>query len=68
MPVSLSLEELAQALVALGCPEEKALLMAGQLDKRARQLAEAKGSSHEEALKHLLSLMKEGWAARERGF
>jgi cell division protein ZapA (FtsZ GTPase activity inhibitor) len=37
--------------------------MAAQLDKRARQLAEQKGRSHEEALAHLLALMKQGWAA-----
>ncbi len=59
--------ELAQVLTALGCPPEKSLEMAGQLDKRARQLAEQKGRSYEEALTHLLKLMKEGWAAKERG-
>ncbi len=41
--------------------------MAAQLDKRARQLAEAKGRSYEEALTHLLALMKQGWSAKERG-
>jgi hypothetical protein len=41
--------------------------MAEQLDKRARQLAEQKGRSYEDALAHLLSLMKQGWAAQERG-
>lgn len=59
--------ELAQVLVALGCPQEKSLEMASQLDKRARQLAEQKNRSYEEALTHLLQLMKEGWAAKERG-
>ena len=68
MSMSLTPEELAHALVALGCPEEKAPFMAEQLDKRARQLAEVKGTSQDDALKHLLGLMKEGWAARERGF
>lgn len=61
------LEILAQALVALGCPPEKSAEMAAQLDKRARQLAEAKGRSYEEALAHLLALMKQGWSAKERG-
>ncbi len=61
------LETLAQALVALGCPPEKSAEMAAQLDKRARQLAEAKGRSYEEALTHLLALMKQGWSAKERG-
>jgi hypothetical protein len=55
--------QLAAALVALGCPPEKSAEMAAQLDKRARQLAEAKGRSYEEALAHLLGLMKQGWAA-----
>jgi len=60
-------EELASVLVALGCPANNSLLMASQLDKRARQLAAEKGKSYEEALAHLLSLMKEGWAAKDRG-
>ena len=60
-------QELASVLVDLGCPAEKSLSMAGQLDKRARQLAEEKGKSYEQALAHLLSLMKQGWAAKERG-
>ena len=51
----------------MGCPAEKSLLMAGQLDKRARQLAAEKRKGYEEALAHLLSLMKQGWAAKERG-
>jgi hypothetical protein len=55
-------------LVALGCPAEKSIEMAEQLDKRARQLADAKGRSYEEALAHLLGLMKQGWAAKEKGF
>ena len=59
--------ELAQRLAALGCPREKTLAMAGQLDKRARQLAARKGRNYEEALTHLLELMKQGWAAREKG-
>lgn len=35
------------------------------LDKRARQLSEAKGCAYETALAHLLGLMRQGWAARE---
>ncbi len=61
-------QELASLLEALGCPAEKSLEMAGQLEKRARQLAEEKGKSYEQALTHLLALMKQGWAAKERGF
>ncbi len=60
-------QQLATLLVSLGCPAEKSAEMAAQLAKRARQLAEAKGRSYEEALTHLLSLMSQGWAARERG-
>jgi len=63
----LPLDQLAQALVALGCPAERAAEMAAQLDKRARQLAEQKGRSYDEALKHLLTLMRQGWAAKEKG-
>ncbi|HXP59966.1 MAG TPA: hypothetical protein VN829_05700 [Dongiaceae bacterium] len=59
--------ELAAALAAIGCPPEKTAAMAAQLDKRARQLAQKKGRTYEEALAHLLGLMRQGWAARERG-
>lgn len=38
--------------------------MAAQLDKRARQLAELKGRSYDEALAHLLGLLRQGWAAQ----
>ena len=60
-------EQLAAALVAVGCPPEKSAEMASQLDKRAHQLAEAKGRTYEEALAHLLKLMSQGWAAKEKG-
>jgi hypothetical protein len=63
----MQVEQLAQALVALGCPAEKSAGMAAQLDKRAQQLAMAKGRSYEEALTHLLELMRQGWAAKEEG-
>lgn len=61
------LSQLATALTALGCPREKAPEMAAQLDKRAKQLAAEKGRSYEDALTHLLELMRQGWAAKERG-
>ena len=51
----------------MGCPGDKAMEMAAQLDKRARQLAEQKGRSYEEALAHLLTLMRQGWAAKAQG-
>jgi hypothetical protein len=56
--------QLAQLLTAMGCPADKSPEMAAQLDKRARQLAEAKGRPYDEALVHLLNLMKQGWAAQ----
>jgi hypothetical protein len=58
--------ELASLLVKLGCPPEKSAEMASQLDKRAHQLAEQKGRSYDEALAHLLNLMKQGGAAKEK--
>ena len=61
--LAVEIAQLAQVLVALGCPAEKSADMAAQLDKRARQLAAEKGRDYEEALKHLLTLMKQGWAA-----
>jgi len=64
----MEISELAKSLTALGCPSEKSAEMAAQLDKRARQLAELKGRSYEEALAHLLALMKQGWSAKEKGF
>jgi hypothetical protein len=64
----MDLEQLASALTALGCPAEKSRDMAAQLDKRARQLSEQGKQSYDEAMTHLLGLMRQGWAARERGF
>jgi hypothetical protein len=60
------ISELAKVLTALGCPSEKSSAMAAQLDKRAKQLAVEKNRSYEEALKHLLTLMKQGWAAQQK--
>ena len=59
-------EQLASVLEQMGCPKEKSLEMAAQLDKRARQLAEQKGRSYEDALAHLLELMRQGWSAQQR--
>jgi len=60
-------DELAAWLVTLGCPREKSVEMAAQLEKRAAQLATQKDRTCEEALAHLLNLMKQGWAAKEKG-
>jgi uncharacterized Zn finger protein len=61
------ISELAGVLEALGCPKEKSAEMAAQLDKRARQLAAEKNRTYDEALEHLLKLMAQGWAAKEKG-
>ncbi len=60
----MKLEELAEVLIAIGCPREKSTEMAAQLDKRARQLSQQKGRSYEDAMTHLLELMNKGWAAQ----
>ena len=62
----MNLELLAKALESAGCPADKCAEMAAQLDKRARQLAEQKGRTYEDAMKHLLGLMAQGWAAKPR--
>lgn len=62
----MDLNELAAVLTALGCPSEKSAEMAAQLDKRARQLAEQRQRSYEDALEHLLTLMRQGWSAKEK--
>ena len=59
--------EIAKALVLLGCPAEKSAAMAAQLDKRAHQLAAEKNRSYADALKHLFTLMQQGWAAQQKG-
>ena len=60
----MDLAELAAVLVTLGCPQAKSGEMAAQLDRRARQLAEQKQRTYDEALAHLLDLMRQGWAAQ----
>jgi len=62
----MDLNELADSLVAMGCPRGKSAEMAAQLNKRAQQLAEQKGRSYDEALAHLLGLMRQGWAAKQK--
>lgn len=58
------LQALEAALRSMGCPPDRCGEMASQLDRRAAQLAEEKGKSHQEALVHLLGLMARGWAAQ----
>ncbi|HUB86269.1 MAG TPA: hypothetical protein VMB22_00140 [Verrucomicrobiae bacterium] len=59
----MEISELAKVLAALGCPAGKSAEMAAQLDRRAKQLAGQTGRTYDDALKHLLTLMKQGWAA-----
>jgi FtsZ-binding cell division protein ZapB len=59
----MEVEQLAEVLRALGCPPEKCAEMAAQLDRRAKQLAQQKQRTYDEALQHLLGLMRQGWAA-----
>jgi hypothetical protein len=65
--LKVNLSEIEAALIALGCPPEKSAEMARQLDKRASQLAEHKGCDYQQALEHLLVLMRQGWSAKEKG-
>ena len=60
--------ELAELLKTMGCPSEKSEEMALQLDKRAKQLSASENKTYEQALTHLLGLMRQGWAAKERGY
>ncbi|HWD93945.1 MAG TPA: hypothetical protein VG938_16565 [Verrucomicrobiae bacterium] len=63
----MEISELAAVLVALGCPQGKSGEMAAQLHKRAKQLSAEKNRSYDETLQHLLKLMAQGWAAKEKG-
>jgi hypothetical protein len=58
--------DLAKVLVTMGCPEAKAGEMAAQLAKRSGQLAIERNCTRDEATAHLLSLMRQGWAAKEQ--
>ena len=57
---------LEQALMQFGVPAEKAPEMAAQLDKRAHQLAAEGDRTHEQALFHLLKLMKTAHEERDQ--
>lgn len=58
--------DLAKLLTTMGCPEAKAGEMAAQLAKRSGQLAVERNIPREEATAHLLSLMRQGWAAKQQ--
>ena len=63
----MDLNELTALLHTLGCPLERSSEMAIHLDRRARQLAAQKGRTYDEAMAHLLGLMRQGWAAKDQG-
>ena len=63
----LALEAIEVILQNMGAPAEKSIEMAAQLDKRARQLAQLKSQPYHQSMAHLLHLMKQGWAAKEKG-
>ena len=60
------INDLAKLLATIGCPEAKAGEMAAQLAKRSEQLAKERNVPREEAMIHLLQLMRQGWAAKEQ--
>ena len=64
---SMTPQAIAALLMEMGCPAGKSLEMARQLDKRARQLAAQNRRTYDDALAHLLGVMKQGWAAKEKG-
>ena len=57
---------LEKALQQFGGPAGKAPTMAAQLDKRAQQLAVAEDHTYEQALMHLLQLMKTAHEERDQ--
>lgn len=59
-------DQLASALIQIGCPAQKSNEMAAQLIRRASQLAKTTGRAETEAMRHLLGLMRQGWAAQNK--
>jgi hypothetical protein len=60
-------EELIHFLGTIGVPSDNCTTMAEQLEKRATQLSEKRNQSYDEALTHLINLLKQGWAAKQKG-
>ena len=59
-------DQIAPILAQMGCPASKSNEMAAQLIRRASQLAKTTGRAETEAMRHLLGLMRQGWAAQNR--
>jgi hypothetical protein len=63
-PTSAEVEKL---LLEMGLPMENPGPLAEQLLKRAIQLAGKRGWSVRHALDHLIGLLRQGWAAKNKG-
>ena len=58
--------EVEMLIKEMGLPTEMPTPLAEQLLKRARQLAEKRGWTVRHALEHLVGLLKQGWAAKQK--
>ncbi len=59
-------DEIHGFLETLGVPRENRGDMAVQIEKRARQMALEKSRSYADCLKHVIQMLAEGWAGRQR--
>lgn len=64
VPMETELQALARLLEGWGCPAQRSLEMARQLDRRANQLAQRTGRPKAEAMAHLLRLFQQAAASR----
>ncbi len=60
--MSIGVDQISEALVSLGFPAEQCTGLAQHLDRRARQLAEQRNRTYDEAVAHLLRMMVVGAA------
>lgn len=61
-----TLAEVERMIHDMDLPTEVPGPLAEQILKRARQLAEKRGWSVRHALEHLIGLLKQGWAAKNK--
>ena len=57
---------LTKLLARIGCPESKVGEMASQLANCPDLLAKERNITGDQAMTHLLQLMRQGWAAKEQ--
>lgn len=57
--------QLQTLLQTLNIPPEKTEVLAIQLEKRAQQLAKKRGEPCDKTLEYLVSLLKQGWQAKQ---